>query len=438
MKRWVWILATCVMVGGYGSAVWAADRPSHLLIPDWFDGLSDPSRASEMLQMLRSAMQQRPGSADNTAALQNLLELIQRNDLEGLQRAMQNPLMREQMRQMRPDDPNFRRQVEEHSRRLAEQGQNFDVQRLEKFLRDLTAPQPADPNLPLTPPTLPPGSRRPWMPEPTATDEPGGSGFRPSEPPDPPTLRRGSDEPNTPSERFRELLRRAERWVPDRFRRSEAVERFWSHLRQSKTDRDGERSLRLPGNIRLGTDWTKPFARPARWASEALGRIRLGRMPSLEMPDLSRGPSLPTWGGGASAGSLKSVGLVLGLIGTVMVVTLLGWRLWNRKGDSPSPTASEAHLAGQIDLRLLSTREELVRVFDDLTVSTIGPQAVHWNHRRRARGLADVHASHRDHVHRLADIYESARYAPPDEGLSQENLIQARNDLLALTGAGDS
>ncbi|MCX7702353.1 MAG: hypothetical protein N2039_15875, partial [Gemmataceae bacterium] len=397
-----------------------------------YEGIPDPSRASEMLQRLRSEINGLSSPNRSSDAIDQILDLLQKNDLEGLQKALSDPRVQEQLRQTRPDDPDFRRRIEEKGRRMAEQGQNFDAEKLQQLLRNLQSPRPGLPPSPLNPV---PGGPNAQQPRPLVPPTPpSGPDAMPPLPPRLPPPGSGSAEDSKPSDRFREFLGRATRWLPESFRQSEAVERFRQNLMRGEAE-GRDRTFRLPGNIRLGLDLNKRLSRSFRWAESALGRIRVGRMPSVQLPDLSRSPSVPTWGGPGNVSGLKSTGLIIGLLGAVVLASLLAWRFMNPESAGNSSTVASSRATWPVDPQRIATRDELVRAFDYLTVWRVGPIAAPWHHRRRAQSLAELESSRRTEAFRLAELYETARYAPPDEAIPESAMTQARKDLLALAGA---
>ena len=85
------------------------------------------------------------------------------------------------------------------------------------------------------------------------------------------------------------------------------------------------------------------------------------------------------------------------------------------------------------------TREELVWAFDSLSLFLLGPAARTKNHRQIAHDLGSEdhqgNLQRGEAVQRLAALYEQARYAPPDEILTEPELAAARHALSFLAGA---
>lgn len=407
----------------------AADRPSHMVIPDWSDGSTDPQRAADMLHRLRSALSQESQPPSNGDALQQILDLIQRNDIEGLQKSLQDRRIREQLNSLRPGDPTFQRAIEERARRMERQGQSFDVEQLQKLLRTLQGGDGLLKPPGAGPPTIPadPNAARRVSPPPVTSDQQNVDD--PSSRVAPATESRDTQN-LPPSERFREWLKRAENWIPERFRRSEAVERFREQIASSPTR--SRRELRLPGNLQLRFDWERLFRGSGRWLEKSANRLQMGRLPEVRLPDLGRSPEFPSFGTpSGNVSGLGSFGWIVGLTGTALMTALLLWRLLTSKSRADERDG-EGLARPMFDWRTIVTREDFVRAFDHLTVSRVGPSAVHWHHRRRAEQFSKLAAAHPVGVARLADVYELARYAPPQENISEATLAQARGDLLAL------
>jgi hypothetical protein len=79
----------------------------------------------------------------------------------------------------------------------------------------------------------------------------------------------------------------------------------------------------------------------------------------------------------------------------------------------------------------------VVKAFEYLAMLLLGRQAVPANHLEIAGQLAtnDLTGQRRLAAAELADLYEHARYAPPDEDLSADEMASARRDLSLLAGS---
>jgi hypothetical protein len=83
------------------------------------------------------------------------------------------------------------------------------------------------------------------------------------------------------------------------------------------------------------------------------------------------------------------------------------------------------------------TREDVVKAFEYLALLRLGKKAGAANHLDIARQLGsaeDAPAQKRELARELAYLYEQARYAPPEENLSTDEVETARRDLGLLAG----
>jgi hypothetical protein len=87
-----------------------------------------------------------------------------------------------------------------------------------------------------------------------------------------------------------------------------------------------------------------------------------------------------------------------------------------------------------VDPRSINTREDVVKAFEYVSVLICGPSARNWTHGTIAAALADLATTHGDTAMMLARLYELARYAPLDEPLTRDELIEARKLVCALAG----
>lgn len=85
----------------------------------------------------------------------------------------------------------------------------------------------------------------------------------------------------------------------------------------------------------------------------------------------------------------------------------------------------------------IATRHDLVLAFEYVALLCLGVVAGTCHHRALAERLAaqdETNPARRQAAETLAWLYEQARYAPPGESLSQEELIDARHALRLLAG----
>lgn len=155
-------------------------------------------------------------------------------------------------------------------------------------------------------------------------------------------------------------------------------------------------------------------------------------------------PSLPSFGGssvslpsapGADSGSTVPALLSLLLLAVVvLLLSRMAARSQNQAGSreenwrlGPWPVAPNA----------VSTRQDLIRAFEYLALLSLGLAAHTCHHRELAERLAEQDSGNparRQAAEMLAWLYEQARYAPPGEPLSPEEMSDARHALCCLAG----
>lgn len=156
-------------------------------------------------------------------------------------------------------------------------------------------------------------------------------------------------------------------------------------------------------------------------------------MPTTTLPNhsLSKPPSSPS-----DAGVWMPVILSL-LIAVSMVVLILGARA-RRRARAGLPKKDEWRLGSwPMSPNQVSTRHDLVLAFEYVALLCLGVVAGTCHHRALAERLAAqdcTNPARRHAAETLAWLYEQARYAPPGESLSQEELIDARHALRLLAG----
>jgi hypothetical protein len=141
--------------------------------------------------------------------------------------------------------------------------------------------------------------------------------------------------------------------------------------------------------------------------------------------------------GGFDFGSGGSGGwLPLLLLAALLIGGLLAWKLLYFR--TPPSAAGGFDLSGlgpwPVDPRAISTREELVKAFEYLSVMICGPAARMWTHGTIAAALADLATTHSEAAMILARLYELARYAPLDEPLTRAEIGEARRLVCGLAG----
>ncbi len=137
------------------------------------------------------------------------------------------------------------------------------------------------------------------------------------------------------------------------------------------------------------------------------------------------------WGIGGLGGSwLPFVLLALVILGVV-----IWFQLKNLQGrDAVVAVAGDGLGPWPVDPRAINTREDVVKAFEYLSVLICGPSARNWTHSTIAEALADLATTHGETAVMLARLYELARYAPLDEPLTHDEVLEARKLVCALAG----
>ncbi|MBN9118338.1 MAG: hypothetical protein J0I06_04110 [Planctomycetes bacterium] len=129
---------------------------------------------------------------------------------------------------------------------------------------------------------------------------------------------------------------------------------------------------------------------------------------------------------------------VLMLVLLALVTAAVLWWKW---GALFQPRATAALAGGPgpwpIDPRAINSREDVVKVFEYLSVLICGPGAKTWTHSTIAEELTALAATHGGTALKLARLYELARYAPLDEPLTRAELIEARRLACDLAGVDE-
>lgn len=151
----------------------------------------------------------------------------------------------------------------------------------------------------------------------------------------------------------------------------------------------------------------------------------------------SRSRSSSSSSGSAGFGSFGFGGSWFPVI--VLGIIVLGIVLWvlikNVRMPTPEPVLAIDGLgAWPVDPRRINTREDVVRAFEYLSVMICGMSAKTWTHNTIAEALAELAATHGETAIMLARLYELARYAPFDEPLTHDELMEARELVCGLAG----
>jgi hypothetical protein len=238
-----------------------------------------------------------------------------------------------------------------------------------------------------------------------------------------------------------DLTKRLPEHLPDSLRNSPAVKGLVNRLSESAMGALGD----------TGTDgWDAQLARlESRWhvVRDWLPREMPAALRNIRMPDLSRIapdvhmpeidltpptlPSVPRFGVAAeNLGSAANVFIVLIGVAVAAVVT---WRL---RGGRISSTSGGRHPLGPwpLDPSQVSTRAEIIRAFEYLSLFRCGESARSWHHRAIAEQLGGSQSDRRAAADRLATLYEQARYTPTAGG--EPDWSTAREPLNTLAGTG--
>jgi hypothetical protein len=400
-----------------------------------------------------------PGRIDRAAAERRLAERFQiaasKSPLDHLEKLLRNPesfgLSKERLREMARDiaqrpqdfgvdlnDPKF----QEMAKRIAEDVKKMtpeQIESLKQLFPDLKVPPK-----PMPPDRVPPRDAPPKdMGKPTdgnppkdnvnkdsATKPPTVTPPTPPTPPQPPVIRR-----DPPTSRQRP---QSDSWIG---RQLSGV--GGSGIATGLRDR-------LRGLLGPGTgigNLTRGLSRETRrFTSNIMPRIsgprldglfrRLGNLgprninvsaPRISAPSISR----------ISLGSGEGIGTMLLLFFGLGALGVLLYALARRKGWVS--TAKDGWRLGPwpVDPKGVSTREDVVKAFEYLALLLLGRKAGSANHIDIASQIAssgDNTRSKGEAARELARVYEHARYAPPQEPLSERETESARRDLDLLAG----
>jgi hypothetical protein len=120
-------------------------------------------------------------------------------------------------------------------------------------------------------------------------------------------------------------------------------------------------------------------------------------------------------------------------IGLGIIACALVWKLLTERRAALAASGLSAWRLGPwpVDPAQVSTREELIRAFEYLSLLRFGRAARSWNHRAIEKRLS---AQSQEAAQHLAILYERARYAPPADPLAEDEVREARRDLCLLAG----
>jgi hypothetical protein len=212
-------------------------------------------------------------------------------------------------------------------------------------------------------------------------------------------------------------------------------------LTDSPLSREVRQSIRgwFRGKLRrgLGSRGAGRSARSLLPRFKSLGLDRLFKnAPSVRMPRPNVNVSLGSPSVGGGAGNVLGHFLILLLVAGALGILFYMVTQWKRER-----AAREAR--GEIDRWKLGgwpvapgnvrNRGELVLAFEYLALLLLGRKAAVENHQQIADDLGAA-GGQTEAAQEVARLYEHARYAPPDEMLSPEEIAVARRDLSLLAG----
>ena len=197
----------------------------------------------------------------------------------------------------------------------------------------------------------------------------------------------------------------------------------------SDTLNGGSGNWKMPDFDLPSVGWSKWFDSSPSTPSSSGPSTLSSHSPSSS----STGSGFGGFGGGL--GDFDGSWLPVALLGVVISGALL--TLWWYLRD---PIAADDGLVGSrfgpwpVDPRAINTREDVVKAFEYLSVLICGVEAKMWTHGTIAVALSDLATTHGETAVKLARLYELARYAPLDESLSRDELIEARHIICDLAG----
>lgn len=167
------------------------------------------------------------------------------------------------------------------------------------------------------------------------------------------------------------------------------------------------------------------------------GRPRDRSSSSRDSPRWSGGPSFNGLGS-FDMGGMKVPWLLVLLLLALVVAAVVWWKWAEILAVATGARAADGGpVPWPIDPRAISTREDVVKAFEFLSVLLCGPAAKTWTHSTIADELTALAATHGETAVKLARLYELARYAPLDEPLTRAELLEARRLACDLAGVDE-
>jgi hypothetical protein len=187
------------------------------------------------------------------------------------------------------------------------------------------------------------------------------------------------------------------------------------------------------------------------WSKSNTGDLKLkppdNQGPKFNSPNTGNSGGGSSWGGGGSSswgsggggaggsgfgGGGTALAVIAGIAAAIFLAILL-FRKWKFIQEQ---RAAMIHTGKSgIDFDSIRSRDELVRVFNAVSLDQCGEDARPWNHRVIADEFGRTRPTVAEPADQVAGLYERARYAPTDEDLTHNEFADARRDLRLLAGA---
>ena len=112
------------------------------------------------------------------------------------------------------------------------------------------------------------------------------------------------------------------------------------------------------------------------------------------------------------------------LVGVAAVVTLVAGIIWYRITRGNSQPIAPMTISVSFPIEQVKERKSFVKACNHLATRHFGDPSRFWNH---SRMFDELERRNNQSMDRLVSLYEVARYAPPEEKMSSEQITLARN-----------